>query len=431
MARKTSTKAKSKRPKSKKPKPTAVVSRTPIPENVRKEAAPLLQSFWSPTESSYERGREILNAFAGSSTRTISALDNVLFLLSCSLSDRTLPGYATLDADQINVIGRLLSTIRKYADDASQKRPLNFLMLASPGAGKSHFIRCIAAQLGNQKIGAVTYNMVGLQRHEDLIPALDAARNEKVEDKLPLLFLDEFDVAPANYPLLLPLLWDGQLTVGRHELKLGKVIIVLAGSDPHLPVAMEYARNMKVEPPQDNDHPKLIDLLSRINGGVLKIPPLSDPLSATDRRADKICIAVNLLRQRFGRTLKSAPVALLRFIANTEFRYGVRSIAHLIDMIPFVEDATKLTTRMLHLPLQDAKELKKSSLAYHLLNEDMALGVARAWRESAAAKTSVLISSDAIEFYTTRYVGRASSFMQDIILNRLFEEVQRHLSGPA
>src|SRR5207248_2329447 len=134
-------------------------------------------------------------------------------------------------------------------EDASQRRPLNFLMLASPGAGKSHFIKCIASQLGDRNIGAITFNMVGLQRLEDLIPALDAARNVKVEDRLPLLFLDEFDAHVENTALLLPLLWDGQVTVGQHDLRLGKIVVVLAGSDPTLPLAMEQARSMRVEAP--------------------------------------------------------------------------------------------------------------------------------------------------------------------------------------
>jgi len=48
-----------------------------------------------------------------------------------------------------------------------------------------------------------------------MIPFLDRARNEAVESRTPLLFLDEFDSFPSkNYPLLLPLMWDGRLSLG-------------------------------------------------------------------------------------------------------------------------------------------------------------------------------------------------------------------------
>ena len=199
----------------------------------------------------------------------------------------------------------------------------------------------------------------------DLIPPLDAARNYKVEDRLPLLFLDEFDARTENFPLLLPLLWDGEITIGEHDLKLGKVVIVLAGSHPRLPDAMERARSMERERSISSElvpgasYPKFIDLLSRINGGVLTIPALSDPTHTWQRRADKICIAVSLLRERFGHSLRRVPLPLLRFIAQAEFRYGVRSIAHLIDLIPHNKGIHELRLKQLSLPLDKLHDLKK------------------------------------------------------------------------
>src|SRR5436853_4340210 len=78
---------------------------------------------------------------------------------------------------------------------------------------------------------------------------------------------------------------------------------------------------------------KLVDLLSRINGGIINIPDLDLRSEHRDRRVDKVCIAVGLSKARFGDDLSEMPRSLLRFIAHTTFRYGVRSIAHLIDLI--------------------------------------------------------------------------------------------------
>lgn len=303
-------------------------------EELKKRALPLLQGLYRPTERSYDLARKTLIRLVVEHTDAeIGVEDKVLFLLSCGLSSGHLPGYATLDSTHIKQIDSLTEKIQTYVNDPSQKRPLNFLMLASPGAGKSHFIKCLARKLGPNNIGAITFNMAGLQTNEDLIPALDAARNLKVEDRIPLLFFDEFDSKPANIALLLPLLWDGELNLGQRDLKLGKVIIVLAGSDPILPNTMDHARSMRQEmQAHDDRNPKLIDLLSRINGGDLPIPSFYDPSRKVDRRADKVCISVELLRQRFGSQLRAAPLTLLKFISRIDFRYGVRSIAHLVEL---------------------------------------------------------------------------------------------------
>jgi len=402
-----------------------------VPPDIRKDALALLRTFKDPGEATFKRAQETIDTVVTSeNTSAISLREQLLFILSRALSERTLAGYATLDYAHIRDIRDILGHIRRYSEDASQARPLNFLMLAAPGAGKSHFIKCIAKSLGTDNIGAVTYNMVGLERHEDLIPALDAARNLKVEDRLPLLFLDEFDVKPANYPLLLPLLWDGQITLGRQELKLGKVVIVLAGSDPQLPTVIDYARSLRPSRPEADSAPKLIDLLSRINGKIIELPQLSDPARATHRYADKVCIAVNLLRQRLGNKLSHVSVAFLRFIARTEFRYGVRSMAHLIDLLPPSKAATELPISSIRLPFGDAGELKASSLAYHLTHDDQAHGVVKLWHELAANKTSLVVNSDAFEFLTSRIGDLASPFFSDFVLNRIWRDLQAPKSAP-
>jgi len=91
----------------------------------------------------------------------------------------------------------------------------------------------------------VTYNMANFQNIEDFVQPLDAVRNIKVNDKLPLLFLDEFDCQLSNYPLLLPLLWDGELQVGHRDLKVGKLVIILAGSGDDIKTAAHASKGLQ------------------------------------------------------------------------------------------------------------------------------------------------------------------------------------------
>jgi hypothetical protein len=315
------------------------------------------------------------------------------FLLAVQESESLLKGYATLDEQHRAEIQKLITEITAYLKDSSRKRPYNALMLASPGAGKSHFIKSLAAAMKDNQVEAVTFNMATMQSPDDMAQPIDDLRNLKVNDRFPLLFLDEFDSDPSRYPALLPLLWDGELQIGHRDLKLGKAVIVLAGSNPDLPKAMDQSAQMRLETaPADLaiSKGKLIDLLSRISGGVITIPDLDLRTEDRDRRVDKVCVAVALMRARFGSDLNGVPRSLLRFIAETRFRYGVRSIAHLIDLIG--SDALSnggLKAGALGLPFSSERALQQSSLKLHLLDKDQGFGIVNRWVEFSRDRVMV------------------------------------------
>ena len=175
----------------------------------------------------------------------------------------------------------------------------------------------------------------------------------------------------------------------------------MAGSDPKLPETMEIARSMREEiaSTSTGHNPKLIDLFSRVNGGVLKISPFYDSTNKTDRRVDKVCISIQLLKQRFGKSLKRVPFGLIRFIADVDFRYDVRSIAHLIDLIPFRKNISDLTIRQLSLPFNSATQLKQSSLIYHLIHEDQALGMVKKWQEATSRNYLLEVDTSITRFF--------------------------------
>ena len=315
------------------------------------------------------------------------------FALALDESETLLKGYATLDDRHREEIKKLIVQITAYLRDSTRKRPLNALMLAAPGAGKSHFIRQLASTMKEERVQAVTFNMATMQSADDMAQPIDELRNLKVNDRFPLLFLDEFDSDPTRYSSLLPLLWDGELQIGHRDLKLGKAVVVLAGSNPDLPKAMDQSAKMRLEgemgegvaPPG-----KLVDLLSRINGGVIDIPDLDLQSEDRDRRVDKVCIVVALLKARFGSELNETPRCLLRFVAHTSFRYGVRSIAHLIDLIRSrAYRRGTLKGDALGLPFDSEASLQDSSLKLHLLDKDQGFGIVNRWKEFSKDKVMV------------------------------------------
>ena len=330
-----------------------------------------------------------------------------------SISTMAIPGYSTLDRQHLKDIQAVIASIRLYANDRSRRRPLNFMLHAEPGSGKSHFVECLANRLSEERVKDVSFNMTSMRGADDLGAPIDRVRDLKVADRLPLLFLDEFDSNSENFARLLPLLWDGKVDVGGRLLQTGKMVVVLAGSSKRIGELSHAAKSLKDATKKEDG--KLIDLLSRINGGEISIPGLDEVSETRDRRVDKVCLAVALLRQRFGGSLRRVPWALLRFIADTKFKHGSRSIATLLDLIPLTsEKTTDLKLEETRLPFGSKGELTSSSLIYHLADSTPIAIIGR-WTELAKSTSLVSVADD--ETFVTRffdYVRKEPSFKRAI-----------------
>jgi hypothetical protein len=291
--------------------------------------------------------------------------------------------YATLDWQHCLDIFRVEDTIRAYAIDTKRKKPLNIVMHASPGTGKSHFVECLADAMKEDDIGQVTVNMTSIGGLDDLSGPLDEVRNLKVKGKLPILFLDEFDSSPQNYALLLPLLWDGKVVIGGRTIELGKFVAILAGSKDEIGSALKKARDMQYDAGKDQSS-KLPDLVSRINGPEITIPDLDlvDQKADRCRKVDKVCLTISLLRERFGADLRKVPWALLKFVSDTKFQYGVRSITNLVDSIErvnLIDGALRL--RDLKFPFGAEKTLQESHLPIHICEKEGVHGIVERWKQ--------------------------------------------------
>ena len=349
--------------------------------------APVLYTYETPSKVVEEAVNEIKKVIRDQIEASKFKAELEIPLLAFSYASlEILPDYATLDYQHVESVQRVLRDIRYYLADPSLGRPLNFLLLASPGSGKSQLIKSIAKKLGGDRVGYVSFNMATMEAKGDFGGVLDVARNVAIDDKLPLVFLDECDSHDEHIPLLLPLLWDGELDVGHRDLRIGRSIFFLAGSRPELRTKLESAREMAAPRAFESDDSKSgakwVDLFSRINGTVVKVPSLGDP--DEDRAPDKIVIAMQLLRRRFG-SCQTVPWALLKFIAKAHFRYDVRSIAMLVDLISLqgTESAATLTeltdNHLKRLPLNGIDELAASPLASHLIDMQGSDGLTKLW----------------------------------------------------
>lgn len=314
----------------------------------------------------------------------------------------TLGDFVTLNWEFRANIKKTQEKIRNYKADNSLKRPLNFLLFAKPGTGKSHLVKCLAESITGINTKAVTFNMATFSNIEDFIQPLEQIRNLKVQDYLPILFIDEFDKLHKDYSPLLPLLWDGELNVGHFQLKLGKMVIIMAGSSASIKAMISDFNEMRqsIWEEKYKDHSnKVLDLLSRINGGIIEFPDID----CEEVYVDRVCLALSLLQQRFGPYLYLVPLSLLNIICVMRFRYGARSISHLINKISYKAFRdNKLNLEELDLPITSEDDIRSSSLVYHILSNDGLSNIADKWNMLKKGNIYVRINSkeseDQLEF---------------------------------
>jgi hypothetical protein len=104
-------------------------------------------------------------------------------------------------------------------------------------------------------------------------------------------------------------------------------------------------------------------------------------------------------------------------------------MAHLIDLIPFMNNISELTLEHLALPLNDAQELKNSSLVYHTLCDDQAHGIIAQWKLAAASTQPITIWNSNMDLLCN--VGFEPQFATGFVLDRLWNDLGSATAGPA
>lgn len=320
---------------------------------------------------------------------------------SYTMSKELLGDYVTLDFEHSIHIMELIKKIENYYKDLTIKRPLNFIMIADSGFGKSHFIKSVANKMKKFNIVPITFNMANMEEMYDFQHPLEEIRNYKISDNLPLLFIDEFDSHDDNYAVLLPLMWDGELYISNQTLKLGKLVIILAGSNKRIKSLLSGIKSGNKKIKIKTSERKIIDLFSRINGGSFNIPSLDYKRGTRNRKVDKICIAISLLKRKYGEELELIPWSILKFIADTKFEYGVRSINYLIDLIPNkLKNKDRILNSEISLPLSNISEYRNSILVYHIkLNKTVTINkIISNWGKFKQNDTLVRVSKNVKDY---------------------------------
>lgn len=231
-----------------------------------------------------------------------------------------LPGYVGIAPEFGAQVAKLRRAIQTQFASLAPRRPLNCLLIANPGAGKSHFVKMLAKGAGAE------FREINIARCPDQESILKAFMNLVIAriDKLVLL-IDEFDTKVGGqhvFPLLLGPLWDGEFDHEGQRRVLGKNFVsVLVGSQKETTAAfVAFLKDAGSKGP---------DLESRINGPRLQ---LSGP-SADVARVEKAYLICDLL-QRYLRLIKIDRRCIDALLELVDQGYSTRDLEYLVLGIP-------------------------------------------------------------------------------------------------
>lgn len=140
----------------------------------------------------------------------------------------------TVDRAEIESFRSIRNLIRNYLADENPKRPLSIAVFGPPGSGKSFGVTAVALSIAQDKVKRLEFNVAQFTSPTDLAVAFHKVRDTRLEGKIPIVFLDEFDSKLGESELgwlkyFLAPMQDGTFKDGEAMHPIGKAILVFAG----------------------------------------------------------------------------------------------------------------------------------------------------------------------------------------------------------
>lgn len=260
--------------------------------------------------------------------------------------------FVTRNPDFAKELITLRALLLNYAERPANKRPMNLLLAAEPGAGKSFVVKELARSLPkNSEIQFDEYYIGALRSASELTAIFHRIQSANLKNKLPVVLFDEVDGKVGNdylFAKFLAPMWDGFFHEGTESYPVGKAVLVFAASKLVPPPILEVvltARQMNqasigyhtflkawhkkvrsaVKRNADN-MPKSLDFIDRIDY-MLCIPPTNEKLIGKKESAQElteiICLMVQKYFENVDKIQKSVIEALLNEMAESGSRRSV------------------------------------------------------------------------------------------------------------
>ncbi len=121
--------------------------------------------------------------------------------------------------------------MERYAQKVNAPRPLNILLAAGPGSGKSFLIKQLIGAIDAKAQFEELY-IASLDSVAEIYHMFQRVQSINLEGKMPVVFFDEIDAAlPVDvYAKFLSPMWEGYFYLGKDKYHLGRAIFFFAGS---------------------------------------------------------------------------------------------------------------------------------------------------------------------------------------------------------
>ena len=221
-----------------------------------------------------------------------------------------LGGFLTYDKNEMLQVCNTYNTMKHYMRNHYRRSPLSICIFGQPGSGKSFVVKEITNSLDDNRKGSqlpcelLTFNVSQMQSTKDLVEAFHQVRDSGLNEKMPVVFFDEFDSEFKGTPLgwlrfFLAPMQDGEFFHEGVRHKIGSPILIFAGGTCS---TMSEFKNKKLENDQMEDV-KLPDFISRLRGYIEVAGPNSTKTKGSSgilhyiRRA---CLIRTLLEKQYG-----------------------------------------------------------------------------------------------------------------------------------
>ena len=261
-------------------------------------------------------------------------------------SDGTIGRFITCTEGFKQELKALEQTVNTYVEREKPSRPLNLLLAANPGSGKSFLVKELSKQMSGDT-EFLEYHVASFRKLDDLFSIFQRIQSLNLEGKLPFVLLDEVDgMVDGNYifPNLLAPLWDGVFHIGQERHHLGRAVFFFAASAllsspskknvlgtgdkgvTYLEFAEKWRRKVKAEL-RESKLPKARDFIDRIDL-LLCIPPIDFAISDGDPAEEYTLLACILVNKHFpqvARIEKSVIWILILELLNSGSRRRAES----------------------------------------------------------------------------------------------------------
>lgn len=296
--------------------------------------------------------------------------------LNSGIKDPIIGSYITCNQEFKDYLLEVKELFENYIKRVNPARPLNVLVAAPPGSGKTFLIKELTKELNanpNYELNFEKHNIGSFHNSDDIIETFRSIQSMNLDGLTPVVFYDEVDNDVGDkkvYKYFLDPLSDGKFYNNNRTNTLGKSIMVFAGSYdftlevPRLPNGKKIkdAISINYKDWSDNQYlalrdrvkgmaDKIADFTDRIDI-VIFIPPIENDIIGTDIYCEALNLSIAFIKKHFKKVKKIETAALVILMATVLDSPTIRQAESMV-FLSKTPSSNKFTFNMLPKKVQN------------------------------------------------------------------------------